>query len=136
ALASQTGPRGGGAGRCCRCRCFAGQKRRSRRRPGHHRLGTHRRAARQLAHACCPLGTVGPLAWPGAFEDVIGYTLWPKQYGGRLGAHGIGDVLSTAFAPRAAIAARTKQARADGTAAEAAPACGSVELTANDWPIA
>ena len=82
------------------------------------------------------LGAVGPLAWPGSFEDVIGYTLWPKQYGTRLGAHGIGDVLSTAFAPRAAIAARTKQARVDGTAADAAPACGSVELTANDWPIA
>ena len=62
------------------------------------------------------LGAVGPLAWPGSFEDVIGYTLWPKQYGTRLGAHGIGDVLSTAFAPSAAIAARTKQARADGTA--------------------
>lgn len=82
------------------------------------------------------LGAVGPLAWPGSFEDVIGYTLWPKQYGTRLGAHGIGDVLSTAFAPSAAIAARTKQARADGTAADAAPACDSVELTANDWPIA
>jgi hypothetical protein len=82
------------------------------------------------------LGTVGPLAWPGSFEDVIGYTLWPKQYGTRLGAHGIGDVLSTAFAPSTSIAARTKQARADASVTDAAPACGSVELTANDWPIA
>ena len=82
------------------------------------------------------LGAVGPLAWPSSFEDVLGYTLWPKQYGTRLGAHGIGDVLSTAFAPSAAIAARTKQARADGSAADAALACGNIELTANDWPIA
>jgi hypothetical protein len=86
----------------------------------------------QAAH----LGAVGPLAWPSSFEDVIGYTLWPKQYGTRLGAHGIGDVLSTAFAPSASIAARTKQARADVSAADTAPACSSVELTANDWPIA
>jgi hypothetical protein len=82
------------------------------------------------------LGAVGPLAWPGSFEDVIGYTLWPKQYGIRLGAHGIGDVLSTALAPSAAIAAHTRQARADNSAADTTPACGSVELTANDWPIA
>ena len=82
------------------------------------------------------LGSVGPLAWPSSFEDVIGYTLWPKQYGTRLSAHGIGDVLSTALAPGAAIAAHTKQAHADASAAYAAPACGSVELTANDWPIA
>jgi hypothetical protein len=83
------------------------------------------------------LGTVGPVAWPGAFEDVIGYTLWPQQYRGRLGAHGIGDVLSTALAPTASIAARTKQARAGTPASDdAGPACGTIDLTANDWPIA
>ena len=27
------------------------------------------------------LGTVGPLAWPTAYEDVVGFTLWPKEYG-------------------------------------------------------
>jgi hypothetical protein len=97
---------------------------------------------RALSAASAPapaahFGTVGPVAWPGAYEDVIGFTLWPKQYGTRLGAHGIGDVLSTAFAPDASIAARTKQARADATTADATPpACGSVNLTANDWPIA
>lgn len=104
--------------------------------------GTTGSASSNEAQATLPptriarLGTVGPVAWPGSFEDVIGYTLWPKQYGTRLGAHGIGDVLSTAFAPSATVAARTKQARADSTIADAAPACGSVELTANDWPIA
>ena len=85
------------------------------------------------------LGTVGPVAWPGAYADVIGFTLWPKQYGARLGVHGIGDLLSTAFAPGASIAARVRQARADEPGqAPAAPAvqCGSVDLTADDWPIA
>jgi hypothetical protein len=83
------------------------------------------------------LGTVGPLAWPTAYEDVIGYTLWPKDYGERLRVHGIGDLLSTAFAPSAAIVARTQQARAgDPNGAPVASECGSVDLTANDWPIA
>jgi hypothetical protein len=83
------------------------------------------------------LGTVGPLAWPTAYEDVIGFTLWPKEYGERLRVHGIGDVLSTAFAPGSAIAARTQQARAeDASGAPVPAACGSVDLTAKDWPIA
>ena len=83
------------------------------------------------------LGTVGPLAWPTAYEDVIGFTLWPKEYSERLRVHGIGDVLSTAFAPSAAIAARTQQARAgDPNSAPVPTTCGSVDLTANDWPIA
>ena len=83
------------------------------------------------------LGTVGPLAWPTAYEDVVGFTLWPKEYGERLRVHGIGDLLSTAFAPSAAIAARTQQARAgDPNGAPVAVTCGSVDLTANDWPIA
>ena len=79
------------------------------------------------------LGTVGPLAWPAAYEDVVGFTLWPKEYGERLRVHGIGDVLRTAFAPNAAIATRTQQVR---TGALVAATCGSIDLTANDWPIA
>src|SRR5204863_6300818 len=70
-------------------------------------------------------------------KNVIGFTLWPKEYGERLRVHGIGDLLSTAFAPSAAIAARTQQARAgDASGTPAASECGSVDLTANDWPIA
>jgi hypothetical protein len=103
------------------------------------------------ARAQSRLGTVGPLAWPTAYEDVVGFTLWPKEYGERLRVHGIGDVLSTALAPSASIAARTglnrrldnvRQARADdpnnAPAANipVARSCGSVDLTAADWPIA
>ena len=93
--------------------------------------------ARMPAPSQPHLGTVGPLAWPTAYEDVIGFTLWPKEYGERLRVHGIGDVLSTAFASGAAIAVRTQQARAgDPSGAPVAITCGSVDLTANDWPIA
>jgi hypothetical protein len=96
-----------------------------------------RSRAGEPARSQTRLGTVGPPAWPTAYEDVIGYTLWPKEYGERLRVHGIGDILSTAFAPSAAIAARTQQARAgDPNSAPVAVTCGSVDLTANDWPIA
>ncbi|WP_157100239.1 Spy/CpxP family protein refolding chaperone [Rhodoplanes sp. Z2-YC6860] len=43
------------------------------------------------------LGLAGPLAWPTAFEDSIGFTLWPGEYGERLRGHGIGDVMSVAM---------------------------------------
>src|SRR4029079_7617172 len=93
------------------------------------------------------LGTVGPLAWPTAYEDVIGVTLWPKEYGQRLRVHGIGDVLATALAPSASIAARTRpnkvqQARADETTGASATetptaaSSGTFDLTSADWPIA
>lgn len=86
------------------------------------------------------LGTVGPLAWPSAYEDVIGFTLWPKEYGERLRVHGIGDIVGTALLPSATLAARTRaanvQARADApNATPVAAGCGSVDLTATDWPI-
>ena len=71
------------------------------------RLPNPRRAARPFR-----LGTVGPLAWPTAYEDVVGFTLWPKEYGERLRVHGIGDVLSTALAPSSSLAARTRAAGA------------------------
>jgi LTXXQ motif family protein len=97
------------------------------------------------ARAQSRLGRVGPPAWPTAYEDVVGFTLWPKEYGERLRVHGIGDLLSTAFATSASVAARTepnktRQARADGNApvtnAQVAISCGSVDLTSADWPIA
>jgi hypothetical protein len=93
-----------------------------------------------LRRAPFRLGTVGPLAWPTAYEDVIGFTLWPKEYGERLRVHGIGDVLATALAPSASVAARMRtnvqQARADDpNSAPIVPICGSVDLTSSNWPI-
>jgi hypothetical protein len=87
------------------------------------------------------LGTVGPPAWPSAYEDVIGFTLWPREYGERVRIHGIGDVLSTALAPSASLAARARpniqQARADqANTAPVPPACSGVDLTSTDWPMA
>jgi len=88
------------------------------------------------------LGLVGPLVWPSAYEDVIGFTLWPQEYGGKLRGHGIGDVLTTIFTPSATLAARTlpnaTQAKADRSDVPATPAaslCGEIGPT-SDWPSA
>jgi hypothetical protein len=88
-----------------------------------------------------PLGQVGPLAWPSAYEDVIGFTLWPKSYAQRLRTHGITDVLTTIFAPNAMPGARTEVARAGADKPNAAAAslasvgpCANTDEAAPDWP--
>ena len=100
------------------------------------------RAPGQTAQPSPRLGIVGPLAWPSAYEDVIGYTLWPKEYGERLRVHGIGDVLTTIFAPNV-LASRARLSAAPGntnvasaTAIEAPGACGATNPSSPDWPAA
>jgi hypothetical protein len=84
-----------------------------------------------------PLGVVGPLAWPAAYEDVIGFTLWPQSYGERLRVHGIGDVLSAVFAPTTTLAAaRTADARSASPATAAPGGCGAADQARPDWPAA
>src|SRR5262249_1450970 len=85
-----------------------------------------------------PLGAVGPPTWPTAFEDVIGYTLWPERYGQRLRGHGISDVLGAIFmstGPWGANARfrgpRSADARTDSAADS--PGGGPGKESA-DWP--
>ena len=86
---------------------------------------------------------VGPLAWPDAYEDVIGFTLWPQKYGERLRIHGIGDVLSTLFKP-AALASRTRTEMARVADASKQPAwqpriqsaTAAARQALPDWPTA
>ena len=98
------------------------------------------RQARRRAQS--RLGTVGPLAWPTAYEDVIGFTLWPKEYGERLRVHGIGDVLSHRIRAERigcrqnAAEQCSRRGPTSRTAPRSPPTCGSVDLTSADWPIA
>jgi hypothetical protein len=90
------------------------------------------------------LGVTGPLAWPTALEDVVGFTLWPGEYTERLRLHGIGDVLNTVMVPASAFAARIRPtqttARSDSRQPPAA-AGGSLGVcnlapAAEEWPAA
>ena len=91
------------------------------------------------AREAMPLGVVGPLAWPTAYQDVIGFTLWPQGYGERLRIHGVGDVLSAIFTPTTTLAMRASMdaARtADATTADMSGGCGSANASSPDWPTA
>jgi hypothetical protein len=50
-----------------------------------------------------------PIAAPDAFEDMIGYALWPREYARQFWSHGPRDVIQAMTAPTAAYAS------ADGT---------------------
>jgi hypothetical protein len=87
---------------------------------------------------------VGPLAWPTAYEDVVGFAFWPQQYGQRLRQHSVGDVLNTLFKP-GALASRTRAemtrvataSNRPGTAAGAAAGdCGDGSIVDANWPKA
>jgi hypothetical protein len=84
------------------------------------------------------LGRVGPLTWPSAYEDVIGYALWPEQYGQQLRTHGIADVLGAVFISPATLAAKARinnKARAADTGAVLATAvCANANAGSGDWP--
>ncbi len=46
-----------------------------------------------------PAKTTSPKPfWPGAHEDLIGYTFWPQDYDDRLWTHGFGEIVTAAFA--------------------------------------
>jgi hypothetical protein len=87
-------------------------------------------------------GVAGPANWPGAFEDMLGYTLWPDKYGERLRAHGIGDIMSALFVPTGAAAGAghtTAQAKAENSSrsdadATASPCAGGQPASEDDWP--
>jgi hypothetical protein len=84
------------------------------------------------------LGVVGPSSWPRAYEDVVGFAFWPKEYSARLRDHGIGDVLAAIFTPSSGTRSNTTQANAGGpansTAAAPGPCSGATQDS--DWPAA
>jgi uncharacterized membrane protein len=47
----------------------------------------------------------GPAAPFNAYEDIIGYALWPDEYAARFWAHGYGDIMRSVLTPAAVTAA-------------------------------
>jgi hypothetical protein len=87
------------------------------------------------------LGLAGPLTWPTALEDVVGFTLWPGEYSERLRGHGIGDVMSTVMTSSKDLTARMRlnvAARTDSKDDAASGSSGvcSIDPAATQWPTA
>ena len=98
-----------------------------------------RRSQPPAAPVVPQFGLTGPLSWPNAFEDVLGYTFWPKDYEQRLRAHGFGDLVAAIFrpavAPAQAARADTSHGRGSDTAGRpAAGLCGGEAHEPVDWP--
>jgi hypothetical protein len=90
-----------------------------------------------------PLGYVGPVSWPNAFEDVIGYIFWPRDYEQRLRNHGFGDIIAAVFRPARPPAPppatrrggpRPRTADAESVARPTVLGCGGDEREPADWP--
>jgi hypothetical protein len=84
------------------------------------------------------LGRVGPPAWRGAYEDVIGYAFWPDDYLQRLRGHGfdvIADTISGPFeVPRPPAQASTNGAAVQDDASAVGAACRDTAGTPDNWP--
>jgi hypothetical protein len=82
------------------------QQRRERtiRAPSQSRKAPAERSAsrRRLAESAAP--ALWPTAAPSAYEDMLGYALWPSDYGNRFWAHGHRNIMLAMMAPAAATA--------------------------------
>jgi hypothetical protein len=96
--------------------------------------------AATLARYQSKLGLVGPLVWAGAYEDVIGYTFWPDDYGKQYRQHGFGDLVTTIVDPLddlPPIPTVEAAAETTGTAdAATSDVCKEGMAARTDWPAA
>lgn len=84
------------------------------------------------------LGRAGPAAWPSAYEEVIGFSLWPDDYAARLRGHGfdvIADTINGRFqAPRPMARAATTGAAKSAASGETTARCSDPGPVSDDWP--
>jgi hypothetical protein len=85
------------------------------------------------------LGRSGPVAWPTAYEDVLGYTFWPADYGAQVRQHGFSDIVRTLIGPLDLAGPVMSQAsnRPETTGTgnpSAAQGCAGDETARGNWP--
>jgi len=108
---------------------------------GHFPRGTRSRAPARTAvagaatgvAAATVLGMSGPPAWPNAYEQTIGYALWPNDYAQSFRSTGF-DVIADTITGQGGQqpAARTATTATTQNDANAAPACS--DGVPNNWP--
>jgi hypothetical protein len=122
---------------------------------GHFPRARHRRAVAAESRTAAPipsnetsasagsrLGWVGPPAWPSAYEDMLGFTLWPDDYASRLRGRGfdvIADTITGRFnLPRSSARTATTGAavKSDADNETSAERCGDTSSTESNWPTA
>ena len=73
------------------------------------RTRSRRQAAQSVAAAAGAAAVFWPIAAPDAFEDMLGYAFWPREYGRQFWSHGPRDILRAMTAPTAAFAAEADE---------------------------
>jgi hypothetical protein len=111
--------------------------------PRHHRHSAAAEqapeaASRDPSPAAAGLGQSGPVAWPNALEDIVGFTLSPDEYARELRERGFGviaDTITGRFAPRPSPpSAATTGSAVQNDAGNGSP-CRSFS-NQNNWPAA
>lgn len=104
-----------------------------------HRPASRREAANEVRNDAqkpqSELGDVGPITWPDAYSDVLGYTFWPREYADDLRAHGFGDIAMIVAGPlpRRAVATSTTGSASAGESGDTR-SCNDNDVTQKDWP--
>ena len=83
------------------------------------------------------LGSVGPLAWQSAYEDVLGYTFWPGEYAEHIRAHGFDVVAAAIIGARrgrepARVATTGAAVASESNATQACDQTADAQIT---WPV-
>ena len=111
--------------------------------PRHHRHNavaerTPNDVTSRDSSAAAGLGQSGPLAWPTALEDIVGFTLSPNEYAQDLHGHGFGVIADTVtghFVSRPSIpTAATTGNAVQNDAGNGSPCHSSSDQ--NNWPAA
>jgi LTXXQ motif family protein len=86
------------------------------------------------------LGQVGPPAWPTAYEEVVGFALWPDDYAARIRGRGF-DVIADTIVGRFDLPRSSVRTATTGTAAKNDGDNGGVNIqcrdsgnAADNWP--
>jgi len=85
------------------------------------------------------LGRTGPLAWPTAYEDVLGYTFWPGDFAQDYREHGFGDIVATLVGPldlSGPVVSDAARGNETTGAADGRGACDDAKPAQADWPAA
>jgi hypothetical protein len=83
------------------------------------------------------LGRSGPVGWPSAYEEVLGFAFWPEDYGPQLRSRGfdvIADTIMGRFERPRARVATTGAARNDSGYDASAELCGDASSADDKWP--
>ena len=92
------------------------------------RAPTRRQAAVGVAAAAAAaMAAFWPTAAPDAFEDMLGYAFWPREYGRQFWSHGPSDIMRAMTAPTAAFASQADSDLRDGV-------CAALVSSANAAP--